>query len=169
MCIENAFDFVRVNISSWLYLFAVLLTLPSCIQAYLFTKSHFDYHYDGMGLIPSFIQSISPIFFVILFLGLWITVWTSYTLWEAYFDNRLPGKRLSLREAWNYSRGKIGKTLSIIILAAILFFFMMQHVVLFLIVVIIGIPLLLLAPIWIVEGTSYSDAIQRTFRLGFSS
>ena len=169
MCIENAFDFVRVNISSWLFLFAWLLALPSLILAFLFTKSHFEYNIDGMGLIPSLIQSLDWFFFVILFLGLWVTVWASYTLLEAYFDNRLPGKRLSLKEAWHYSHGKMGKTLSIMVLAAILFFPMTQHAILFLIVLIIGLPLLLLAPIWIVEKTSYSDAIQKTFRLGFTA
>ena len=169
MCIESSFDFVRVNISSWLFLFAVLLTIPSCILAYLFTKSHFEYSYDGMGLIPSLIQSLNPLFYVILFLGLWISVWASYTLLVAYFDNRLPGKRLSLREARAYSHGMMGKALSIMVLAAILFFPMTQHPILFLVVLIIGVPLLLLAPIWIIEETSFSDAIQKTFRLGFTA
>lgn len=169
MCIEHTFDFVRVNISSWLFVSALLLVIPSIILAYMFTKCHFDVQSDEVGMISTFFQYYSYLPLIPIFLSLWASALTSYTLMSAYFDGRLPGQRLSLKETWKYMQANVWKTLILSIISAIFIFFMAQHVVFFLFATIIGIPLLLLAPTWIVEEKSISNAVSEAFRLGFSS
>lgn len=169
MCIENTFDFVRVNISSWLFVSALLLLIPSIVLAYMFTKCHFDVQSDEEGMISTFFQYYSYLPLIPIFLSLWASALTSYTLMTAYFDGRLPGKRLSLKETWKYMQDKVWKTLILTILAAIFIFPITQHVVFFLLATIIGVPLLLLAPTWIVEENSFSNAVSEAFRRGFTS
>lgn len=169
MCIEHTFDFVRVNISSWLFVSALLLAVPSIVLAFLYTKSHLGAQPNVIDVFPAFIQSFSYLSLIPIFFSLFASILVSYTLLSAYLDGRLPGKRLSLKETWKYMRDILWKALSLMVLAAILIFPMTQHVLLFLIIAIIGVPLLLLAPIWVVEKRDFSDALQGAFRFGFKS
>lgn len=170
MCMESAFDFVRVNISSWLFLSALTLAVPSFALAFLFTKNHASYYHQvGLGQTFNSFFSETTLLLVFLAIGLWGSIWVSYSLLSAYFDGRLPGKRLSLKEAWRYMRGVLVTTLAVTLIAVLLCLLITIHPIFILVVIIIGIPLLLLAPVWIVEQTSFSEALGKSFRLGFSS
>lgn len=170
MCMESAFDFVRVNISSWLFLSVLTLAVPSYAFAFLYTKTHANHYasHDLVRVLSSFFSE-NTLLFVFFTIGLWGSVWMSYTLLTAFFDGRLPGKRLSLKEVWGYMRRVWGKTLVVTLITVLLCMLTIIHPLLILVVVIIGVPLLLFAPVWIVEQTSFSEAIGRSFRLGFSS
>ena len=169
MCMESAFDFVRVNISSWLFLSALTLAVPSFALAFLFTKNHASYYHQvGLGQTFNSFFSETTLLLVFLAIGLWGSIWVSYSLLSAYFDGRLPGKRLSLKEAWRYMRGVLVTTLAVTLIAVLLCLLITIHPIFILVVIIIGIPLLLLAPVWIVEQTSFSEALGKSFRLGFS-
>ena len=171
-CMEATFDLIRENVTSWLGLGAVLFLPAAMGLAILMTlfKNTLFYE-DGLEIFSLFtvVKYYFPFGHLLLFLGFWGAFLLQCTLLKASQEGRLPGKRMQLGEAWGYMRPLVVKTLVSALIFSLFIFLMLQQPLFFLLFVALGVPMMLLAPIWIVEDLSFADALSKSFRLGYSS
>nr|AKF17187.1 membrane protein [uncultured bacterium Csd4] len=171
-CMEATFDSVRENVASWLGLGAVLF-LPSALGLATMTTINRNgmYYEDDVWISSLFkvVDAYSPFSYLLLFLGLWGAHLLSYTLLKASQDGRLPGKRLQFAEARKYMRPMLVKTFVVSLFVALTYFLLSLHVLFWLLFLVVGVPLMLLTPIWIIEDDGFIDAFNKCFRLGYVS